>query len=144
MASLPNSRRVTYEEWLQMPEVEDIKEEVVDGEIRIMPLNKWYHNRIVDNIQYLLLTQSDRGEGWVPAADFGFIIRKTPLTLRNADLEVFKVSIVVERDGYIHSAPQLIVEVLSPSNTPKDMVRKLADYASLGLPEAWIVSHKGR
>ena len=37
MASLPNPQTVTYEEWLRMPEVTDAIEEVVDGEIRIMP-----------------------------------------------------------------------------------------------------------
>ena len=37
MASLPNSKTVTYDEWLRMPEVTDAIEEVVDGEIRIMP-----------------------------------------------------------------------------------------------------------
>jgi Uma2 family endonuclease len=41
MASLPNPRTVTYEEWLRMPEVTDFIEEVVDGEIPIMPPNKW-------------------------------------------------------------------------------------------------------
>ena len=30
-------KSVTYEEWLEMPEVEDGTEEVVDGEIIIMP-----------------------------------------------------------------------------------------------------------
>ena len=34
---LPNPRAVTYEEWLRMPEVEEGREEVVNGEIRIMP-----------------------------------------------------------------------------------------------------------
>jgi hypothetical protein len=31
------TRTVTYEEWLNMPVVEDAIEEVVNGEIRIMP-----------------------------------------------------------------------------------------------------------
>ena len=37
MASLPQSNTVTYEEWLRMPEVQDAVEDVVNGEIRIMP-----------------------------------------------------------------------------------------------------------
>ncbi len=37
MASLPNSKIVTHEEWLRMPIVEDAIEEVVNGEIRIIP-----------------------------------------------------------------------------------------------------------
>lgn len=41
MASLPNSKTVMYEEWLRVPEVTDTIEEVVKGEIRIMPPAKW-------------------------------------------------------------------------------------------------------
>ena len=37
MATLTKSKTVTYEEWLRMPEVTDAIEEVVNGEIRIMP-----------------------------------------------------------------------------------------------------------
>lgn len=37
MATLSNSKTVTYEEWLRMPEVGDAVEEVVNGEIRITP-----------------------------------------------------------------------------------------------------------
>ena len=46
MASLPNPTRVTYEEWLEMPVVEDAREEVVDGEIIFMPPAKLLHARI--------------------------------------------------------------------------------------------------
>ena len=38
MATTP--KIVTYEEWLAFPAVEDAIEEVVNGEIRIMPPNK--------------------------------------------------------------------------------------------------------
>jgi Uma2 family endonuclease len=53
-------------------------------------------------------------------------------------------SSIVEQDGYIHSAPQLIVEVLSPANTRLERAEKLDDYASLGVPEVWIVSPEAR
>ena len=48
MASLLNSKTVSYEEWLRMPEVTDAIEEVVNGEIRIMPPAKWKHERIIE------------------------------------------------------------------------------------------------
>ena len=50
------------------------------------------------------------------------------------------MSNVVERDGYIHSAPELVVEVLSPANTRSERAGKLQDYESLGVPEVWVVS----
>jgi Uma2 family endonuclease len=46
----------------------------------------------------------------------------------------------VEQDGYIHSAPELVVEVLSPANTRMERAEKLRDYESLGVPEVWVVS----
>jgi len=70
------------------------------------------------------------------------VIRKAPLTSRVPDLAVFQASTVIEQDGYIHSAPQLVV--LSPGNTRRERERKLTDYASLGVPEMWVVSPEAR
>ena len=50
---------------------------------------------------------------------------------------------MVVEDGYIFSPPELAVEVLSPSNTRKDMARKIEDYESIGVPELWILSPEG-
>jgi Uma2 family endonuclease len=143
MASLPNSRTVTYEEWLRLPEVSDAVEEVVDGEIRIMPPPKWKHSEIVDNLFAQIRLQIDPRQIKVKASQFGLIIRRSPLTTRVPDLAVFQADTIVEQDGYIHSAPQLVVEVLSPANNRREREEKLADYASLGVPEAWVVSPEG-
>ena len=47
MATTP--KVITYEEWLKMPEAEGV-EEVVRGEVRKMPPNKWNHARIVEEL----------------------------------------------------------------------------------------------
>ena len=144
MASLPNSKTVTYEEWLRMPEVSDAIEEVVNGEIRIMAAPSWKHSEIVDNLSYLIASQVDRRKVKVKASLFNLIIRRQPLTAREPDLAVFHASTIVEQDGRIHSAPQLIVEVLSPANTRRERQEKLEDYASLGVPEVWVMAPEGR
>jgi Uma2 family endonuclease len=51
---------------------------------------------------------------------------------------------VVEQDGYIHSAPELVVEVLSPANTRAERAEKLRDYEALGVPEVWVLSPEAR
>src|ERR1041384_4422418 len=144
MASVPNSQRVTYEEWLQMPEVSEGIEEVVDGEIRIMPAPKWNHSEIVDRLARRINVQVDERDVTVKVAVFGLIIRKSPLTSRVPDLAVFERKSIVVRDGYIHTPPQLVVEVLSPANTRLERQEKLADYASLGVPEMWVFSPEAR
>jgi Uma2 family endonuclease len=144
MASLPNSKTVTYEEWLRMPEVTDAIEEVVNGEIRIMPAPKLKHARIVARTLVALNRQLDTERVLVLTGSFGLIIRKEPLTSRVPDLAVFESATLVEQDGYIHSAPQLLVEVLSPENTRREREEKLADYASIGVPEVWVISPEAR
>jgi Uma2 family endonuclease len=48
----------------------------------------------------------------------------------------------VTQDGReeVHSAPQLAIEVLSPSETRKEIVGKLRDYESIGTEEVWLIS----
>jgi Uma2 family endonuclease len=47
---------------------------------------------------------------------------------------------MVIRDGVHWSAPDLIVEIISPSETRRRKESKLLDYARIGVPEVWIVS----
>jgi Uma2 family endonuclease len=144
MASLPNSKTVTYEEWLRMPEVSDATEEVVNGEIRIMPPAKWKHAWIIERTHRALNGQLDLDRCAVVTGSFGLVIRKAPLTSRVPDLAVFDLTTLVEQDGYLHSAPQLLVEVLSPSNTRREREEKLGDYAEIGVPEVWVISPEAR
>lgn len=137
MATTP--KVITYEEWLKLPEVEGV-EEVVNGEIRRMPPNKILHADTVENLSDLLKAQLDRKTIQVRVSTFGLVIRREPLITRVSDIAVLIRKNVVEQDGYIHSAPELVVEVLSPANTRAERAEKLKDYESLGVPEVWVVS----
>ncbi|HWY47956.1 MAG TPA: Uma2 family endonuclease [Bryobacteraceae bacterium] len=137
MATTP--KVLTYEEWLKMPEAEGI-EEVVQGEIRKIPPNKIIHADVVENLSDLLKAQLDRKTVQVRVSTFGLVIRRDPVTTRVPDIAVFIRKNVMEQDGYIHSAPELVVEVLSPGNTRTEQTEKLKDYKSLGVPEVWVIS----
>lgn len=140
MATLPKTGTVTYEEWLRMPVVQEGREEVVNGEIRIMPPNKSPHPKVMRALQVLFLSQLDLAKAECFASTFGLVIRTEPLTCRSPDVAVFERSTMVERDGYYHSAPQLAIEVLFPSETRKEIAEKLRDYESIGTEEVWLVS----
>jgi Uma2 family endonuclease len=47
---------------------------------------------------------------------------------------------IIIQDGLYWSPPGLVVEVISPSETKRRKEEKLADYASIGVPEAWLLS----
>ena len=129
MATTP--KLLTYEEWLKLPEAEGI-EEVVNGEIRRIPPNKWKHARIVEQLARQLRKHLDPDAIYVVTSVFGLVVRREPLTTRVPDLAIFVATRMVEQDGYVHSAPDLIVEVLSPVNARTERAEKLRDYESLG------------
>ena len=122
MATTP--KLLTYQEWLKLPEAEGI-EEVVNGEIRRMPPNKIIHADTVEKLADLLKAKLDQKTIQVRVSTFGLVIRREPLTTRVPDIAVFIRGNVVEIDGYIHSAPELVVEVLSPANTRAERAEKL-------------------
>lgn len=138
MATLPKT--VTYEEWLQMPATQEGREEVVNGEIRIMPPNKAPHPVVIRALTVIFAQQLNLATTEFFASTFGLVIRTEPLTCRSPDIAVFDRSTLVERDGYYHSAPQLAIEVLSPSETRKEIAEKIRDYESIGTSEVWLVS----
>ena len=81
MAGIPNSKLLSYEEWLRMPVVSDGIEEVVNGEIRRTPPNKWDHAEIVENVRDALIPQLDR--------------RKFRVVTRVPDLAVFDLGTII-------------------------------------------------
>ncbi|MGB6945161.1 MAG: Uma2 family endonuclease [Bryobacteraceae bacterium] len=133
------SKVLTYQDWLKLPEVEGV-EEVVNGEIVKMPPNKWNHTRVVEALAHQLRARLNPEAIHVVTSVFGLVVRPEPLALRVPDLAIFHANQIVEQDGYIHSAPELVVEMLSPANTRAERAEKLKDYESLGVPEVWVVS----
>jgi Uma2 family endonuclease len=84
----------------------------------------------------------------VIAAPIDIIIRKAPqLRTRQPDmcyLNSDKTGIRTRRDAQrmpaIEVAPDLVVELLSSDERRQSLAGKLADYAVLGVLEAWLVS----
>jgi Uma2 family endonuclease len=138
------TKLVTYEEWLTMPEVQDAIEEVVNGEIVTIPPPRLPHAFVVENIRDIVGEQLDRQIFRIYITQFGLVIRRDPLTCRVPDLALFRRNNMVVLDGYVHSAPELVVEVLSPANTRREREEKLRDYESLGVPEVWVLSPEAR
>ena len=135
---------LSYEEWLQLPVNGDGREECVNGLIETMPPAKFDHAWIVKRITRQLERQLDEANVFVADSSFGLVIRRNPITQRTPDIGVFVLATMLRHDGYIHSAPELAVEVLSPSNGPRRVRELLSDYASIGLGEVWVVDPADR
>lgn len=138
MATVP--RLLTYEEWLKLPPVEDGTDEVVKGELRFMPPNRYPHAAIIRRLIRRLERQVEEGRVEILGSDFGLMITRDPLTCRSPDLALYWRENIVIQDGLYWSPPDLVVEVLSPSETKRRKEEKLDDYAAIGVPKVWLIS----
>jgi Uma2 family endonuclease len=138
------TRRITYEDSLTMPE--NRLEEIVNGESRIMAHPTDRHEFLLKRLCRTFEKQLSEQEHLVLLAGFGLGIRRRPyLTTRTPDLTVFSVASLKQgnaskaaNDPYIWVVPELVVECLSPSNRKGAFDELMADYASIGVPEAWV------
>ncbi|MDP6549377.1 MAG: Uma2 family endonuclease [Dehalococcoidia bacterium] len=141
------AKRLTFEAWLALPETKQ-RYEIVDGVMLMPPAPTVDHQWIMQRI-FLRLTSfvEDRGLGVVLVAPVDLMIQRAPLRTRQPDV----LYLSAERSGikgradlhglqYLEMAPDLVVEVLSPSNNRRDIEDKLADYRRIGVRECWLVS----
>ena len=79
--------------------------------------------------------------GVVCAQDTGFKIRSDPDTVRAPDLAFISRDHVprIPDRGYAELAPDMVAEVLSPDDTPGDVLAKVADWLDAGTRLVWII-----
>ncbi len=147
MLSQPTTERLTYDEWRKLPETTQ-PHEVIDGVIRIPPAPRSDHQWTVAALFRGVDSHvRDRQLGVVLPAPVDVVIQKEPLRTRQPDL----LFLSFERTGVrgrkelqqmpvIEVAPDLVIEVLSPSDTRSAMDDKIEDYRRLGVHECWLVS----
>lgn len=124
------------EDYLSLPEGERV--ELLRGRLMMMsPAPRPRHQHVGGKL-YIALEQI--------ASKAGGIALPSPVDVKLDDNSVLQPDVVYLRAGHlerirdrIHGAPDLIVEVLSPSTTNRDRVEKLDLYAQAGVPEYWIV-----
>lgn len=117
--------------------------EIVDGELFVTRSLHWNHQRTIDNI-CLELNIWSRSNGIGEA-------RSTPgIIFSDADnvvpdvvwISKQKLGILLDDEGHLTGAPELVIEVLSPGklNEKRDKEAKLKLYSSQGVEEYWIVN----
>lgn len=131
---------LTYEEWLKLPPVENGTDEVVQGELRFMPPTRYPHAEIIQRFIATLIPQVDSKQVSILGSNFGLMISREPLTCRSPDLALYWWDQMVIKDGLDYSPPDLIIEIISPSENHKRKSEKIEDYASIGVPEVWLCS----
>lgn len=131
--------RYTYEDYLGIPEDTSRRHEIVDGELFVTPAPRPRHAQVVANLCRILgnlavdhqLGTLYVGPVTVHLHDEG-VVEPDLVFVRADRMEI------VDPEGAVHGAPDLVVEVLSPSNRDYDRNVKRKQYMERGVPELWI------
>ncbi len=117
---------------------EEARTELIDGERVLMsPRPAMKHNFISANI-YLAFASYLRHKTYVPVAD-GSEVYLSEGNRFIPDFMIVRDPGKLKADG-VHGAPDLVVEVLSPSTSKNDFGKKMNAYERAGVREYWIVS----
>ena len=133
---------ITAEEFAHMETAENESYELVDGELIPLPSAIPLHGLIRDKLVYLVRNYFDKN--LIGGAVSGTDCRITSDTVRKPDLSVFLAERWQQLDLYsvpVPFAPDIAVEVLSPSEHAMDVTRKVRDYLSAGSKEVWLLDH---
>jgi Uma2 family endonuclease len=80
------------------------------------------------------------GLGILAGADGGVVLGRNPDTVRAPDISFIRAERVVDTGrGYFEGAPDLAVEVLSPSDRYSAVSRKVSQYLAAGTRLVWVV-----
>lgn len=128
---------LTYDDYARLPE-DGNRYELADGVLEMMtPSASTKHQMVSAQIQNQLV-QSCENEYFILDAPLDVIL--SPKEVRQPDLIMIhrsRVNIIKMRG--IEGAPDLVVEILSPSSIKRDKISKLKSYAHYKIPEYWIV-----
>jgi Uma2 family endonuclease len=126
-------------EHLRLPDIG--RYELVEGRIEPLTPTNQFHAEATARISALLLAKLP---GWrVLGGDPGVYTRRRPDTVRGPDV----VAISPERDAridkkraFLTTMPDLVVEIISPSNEEEDIARKVAEYVASEAAAVWVVN----
>jgi len=134
---------LTYEAYMAEPEVQG-RYDIVNGVRVFQPELSWGRQEIIGNLLSCLFPFEQASGGSLVPSAFDLLIRRTPLQIRQPDL------LLISRDrlmrgggppkiGPLEIGPELVVEIISDSETQRILADKLADYISIGVDECWVV-----
>lgn len=133
------NKLLTAEDLLRLSS-QGVKGELIDGVLReTVPVGK-RHSFIAGNIMAPLHTHVRRDRlGRVGGTDGGVFIRRNPDTVREPDIffvSAERLPLDDQSDGYLEVMPELVVEIVSPSDSERDVREKIAMWLDNGVSMA--------
>ena len=127
---------LTLEEYAAMPDP-GVPMELVRGKLMMMNVLVAWHGMVCYRTAFGVgQFVEPRKLGWVLTNDAGIITARHPATVRGADVAYCSFSRLpagTMAAGYLPVAPEVVFEVLSPSELWSDVLEKTAEYLAAGV-----------
>jgi len=134
----------TYEDWLNFPD-DGWKYEIIDGELQMTPPPGTGHQLSSGSLfARLYLYVEDHNLGKVLEAPCAVRLPTQPVPLEPDIFFIRKENLHIITKKEVRGVPDLIVEILSPSNASYDRETKFAVYQQAGVPEYWLVDYQAK
>ncbi len=127
----------TYEDYLSLEE--EKRYEIINGELFEMPALILRHQKVIWNLAYVFRRyqeKKNRGDFYLAPVD---VVLSQEHVVQPDLVFVSKDRLSIARDKGIFGAPDLVVEVVSPSTFKRDTEDKRRLYAKHGIKEYWLV-----
>lgn len=139
---------MTAEEFLHMaPPTDGTKVELVRGELLQVCRPGFRHGRTQLRIGAILDQFGHSKQHGRAVVETGMVTERSPDTVRGPDVSYYSIQrLPLDQDpeGYPDVAPELCVEVLSPSNRVSPIREKMGEYFQRGVRIVWIVDPEDR
>lgn len=139
MAKTHPTIKYTVEDYLNVAESETERYELLEGELVMVPAPNWFHQ----SIAAALFEQLNQ---FVKERELG-VVRFAPLDVEFSPHDVAQPDLIflsrhkldLVQEGRVRGAPDLVVEIFSPSTRQRDRTTKRTLYARHGVGEYWLV-----
>jgi Uma2 family endonuclease len=129
-------------EWWQLPENADKRWELDRGEVVEMPCQGELHGVVSALVVFHLWNYIfRRGRGYLCCNNTGLIVAREPDTVRGPDIMLFDENRSLEAMShtFVERVPNLVVEVLSPTDQLTAINRRTSQIVQRGVPLLWLV-----
>ncbi|MBI4595984.1 MAG: Uma2 family endonuclease [Candidatus Tectomicrobia bacterium] len=138
LAVIPEKKTYTYEDYAKLPE--GAPYQLIGGQLIMTPSPTTYHQKISKRLEFLLYEYAELKNRLGEVYD-------APIDVYLEEEETYQPDIIFIAQERLHiikkekveGAPDLVVEILSPSTAYYDLKHKKTIYGKHGVREYWIV-----
>lgn len=139
---------LTAEQFLELTTDDRRHRELIRGEVTAVAPAGFEHGLVAAAIvHHLRAFVVGSGLGVVLSSETGFTTSRGPDTVRAPDAAFVRADQVpppVARRGFVELAPDLVVEVVSPSDRASDVLAKALAWIDVGVRLVWVVDPVSR